>query len=529
MRRTTTAAAAFALVACGPASRVERVYDGHSVEGRAIEPERYTAFLRGALAEASGDLTGALAAYGAAAQDDPVSVEIWTRLGDVRCRLSVRDASADCSFARAIDLDSAYAPAWSAKARCLLARGDVAGARVAALRAAQVGPAADGASVLLAKTLPRASADEAAARRAFVALTVTARDPLVAWESVGAWAEDRGDVALRVRALVELARLAPSNRDAIARSAEDLAGAGELGAARAVASAAAEAEGQPLAGEPRRLAARLALDQSIAGRDEQAVRRRLTRVHVGLDEAAGRALLAGARVLAVALASACARADPAARGARLVLAAGQGEDLQAAASDRRPGDSPASAAAFVAFGVALLHATTAASARSALSAIAHEELVGGDDRVVRPAVELAWRGALAPETLPPEGMVELAALRGTLPPPSGEGQPLDARHAYLALALSAPSTPVAHQLAARLGPGAGIDPLVAAASALMDLAAGPSRVRAAASVLLARDPGDLVLAVTALHVAKRTGDADGARRAREALRAFFGERGASEE
>ena len=49
-------AAACLLLGCGCAHErlVERVYDGHLIEGRSIEPAAYAAFLRGAIAEASG-------------------------------------------------------------------------------------------------------------------------------------------------------------------------------------------------------------------------------------------------------------------------------------------------------------------------------------------------------------------------------------------------------------------------------------------------------------------------------------------
>ena len=73
--------------ACGGGPLVERAYDGHVVEGRAIEPDAYAAFLIGALAESSGQTRDALIAYEHAARLDSRGPEIWTRVGAVRCAL----------------------------------------------------------------------------------------------------------------------------------------------------------------------------------------------------------------------------------------------------------------------------------------------------------------------------------------------------------------------------------------------------------------------------------------------------------
>ncbi|MDP9035021.1 MAG: hypothetical protein M3O50_09450, partial [Myxococcota bacterium] len=171
MTGVTAIAAALGLVACGPTTTVQRVYDGRLVEGRYVQPEVYAAFLRGALAESAGDVNAALLTYGAAVRDDPTSVELWTRLGDLRCRQSAGDRAADKSFSRAIQLDASYAPAWTAKARCELARGNLAGAETASRRAAELDPAADEANVFLATAAQRARDD--VTRVAVVSLSVT--------------------------------------------------------------------------------------------------------------------------------------------------------------------------------------------------------------------------------------------------------------------------------------------------------------------------------------------------------------------
>jgi Tfp pilus assembly protein PilF len=518
-RRSAAVALAALMISCANGGAVERAYDGHVIEGRYVRPEAYAAFQRGAMAEASRDAKQALAAYSEAVRIDPRGVEIWTRMGDLRCRGDVRDAQADASFARALHVEATYAPVWAAKARCALARGDVAGARVAALRAAELDPLADGANVLLASTA--ASTENRATRAALLALTVTARDPLVAWDALATWAEARGDVALWARALRELVRIAPARREEVAHAAEALAGLGETEQAHRVAAAAADADEQPLRGD-HALAARLAVDEAIANDDTGAVSRRATRVRLPLDEAAGRALLQGHRAMARELASSIARADPEVRGAQLVLAA-CGGDVLYAAYRARPEDQAPSAAAFVAFGVALVHATSREQARAKLGGLAHAAIVAGDDRVVRPAVELASRGVLAPDALPPDGMVELAALRAEAPPEAlvaSRDHALDARHEYLALALAHPQAARTGELATQLAGAAGFDPIVAAASALIQLATGKAIPAAAAGALLARNAGDPLLAVTALRLAEKAGDHEGVRRARAALTAL---------
>ena len=218
-------------------------------------------------------------------------------------------------------------------------------------------------------------------------------------------------------------------------------------------------------------------------------------------------------------------ADPEDAAARLVLAACGGGDVARTASDVRRHGARASAAALVAFGVAAVRAASPEDVRATLAAIVHDPIVAGDDRVMRPAVELASRGVLDASALPADGLVEVAVLRGDA---SNEGlsmpdrRALDARHEYLALALTDPRTPRARELGHRLAGVAAFDPIVAAASGLMLLATGAPIDPAAAGALLQRDPADALLAATALRLAKKTGDADIASRARAALAALGG-------
>lgn len=507
-----------AALGCAHPSVVERAYGGTVVLGRYVPPEAYAAFLRGAIAEAEHHPQDAVKAYEEAAERDPASPEPWTRMAQVWCGMGPRGgADAEQALEHAVELDPGYARAWAVKAACAGSRGDAAGERAAAARAAQLDPQGDGANILLARA---GGGVPAAAREALVALTITAADPVAAWDALASWAEVHGDVALWARALVELAHLAPERRESIARAAEELAGAGDAAAGRSVAAAAVEATRSPL---PERfaLAARLALDEAIARHDPEAVRRRSTRGRLALDEAAGRALLAGDRPLARELASTAAAADPGALGARLVLAVAEGADLLGAAASPRPGDAPASAAALAAFGVALLHVASPAQARAVLASAPSLRIVGGDDRVVRPAVELASRGALPADVLPPDGVVELfvvTASPGRLSvAPDAAG--LDQRHRYLALALTQPGSPQIRELAGRLRAAAS-DPVVAAAGAIVQLGDGAPIASDAPRALLARNPADPLLAATALRLAERVGDRDVARRARETLSAL---------
>jgi hypothetical protein len=152
------------------------------------------------------------------------------------------------------------------------------------------------------------------------------------------------------------------------------------------------------------------------------------------------------------------------------------------------------------------------------TAVPHVQPVAGDDRVVRPAVELVSRGVLPAALLPPDGAVELSAIHGDRP--AEPLPPLDARHEYLALALAHPESPRARELGERLAPARISDVAVAAAWCLVRLARGaPPLDVDAARALLALDPADPLLAAIALRLAVKVGDADVARRARAALAA----------
>jgi hypothetical protein len=476
------------VAACAPTPPVERAYDGHVLEGRFVEPEAYAAFLRGAIAEESGNTKGAIVDYGAAAKLDSLGVEIWTRLGAARCAVDLHDPRADEAFGRALGLDARFGPAWDAKAKCAIARGD----------GAEPGR-------------------EKATREILVSLTQTSHEPVVAWNALSQWAQAHGDVALWVRALQSIARFDSSKRDEVARASEQLAGAGEIAEARAVAAAAFDAGEQPLSESRHPLAARLGVDEAIWRGDVGAVRVRASRARLSLDEAAARALLVGNAELARQLVATVVRADPSALGASLMFAVAEGRDVLGAGREGR-GDGPlVSGAVLVAFGAALMHVASPPDLRDALGRIPHDAIVDGDDCVTRPAVELVAQGALPAAVLPADGAVELAAM-GLGARGDGDRGSLDARHAYLALALAHPNDPRARELGARLAPVASSDPVVAAARALIALASEAPIAQDAARALLAIDPADPLRAATALRLAEKAGDTDMVRRARAAMR-----------
>jgi tetratricopeptide (TPR) repeat protein len=498
------ALAASAAAGCAGGPDVVRVVDGRQVGGAYVEPEVYASFLRGAIAEASGDLPGALAAYHAAAERDGSDPEVWTRIGDVRCRIRPTDEGAERALAHALSIDAGYAPAWEARARCATLRDPDGGLRVAAAaaaRAAREDPRGIAPQLVLARAAEGAG-DLAAARDRLVALTLVHRESLVAWEALAAWGRAHDDPVLVARALAEAVRHAPGERRAFGERAVALAGSGEAQAARVVAGAALDADGPSVSPA----AARLALDAAIAEGDVERVRLRAVRGHVGLDEAAGRALLLGDRKMARALAEPVALADPHAAGARMVLAAATADP--AALARAFAGASPtADAAPFVAIAALAERLCDAVGpdAARAFATAAGVRAEPGDPLVARSAAGLAARGVLDAAALPTDARIELAARQRTTPPDPKEGE-VDPRHRLLALSILRPRSPEAIALARTLGPAARRDAMIASALAKIALAGGAPPDAALAGRLGEIDPRDPIAAAAALDVAKNGGD-----------------------
>ena len=490
---------------CRRGPDVMRVVDGRLVGGAYVEPEGYASFLRGAIADARSDTAQALAAYTDAASRDADDPEIWTRIGDVRCRVNAADPEIAHAVDRALRLDPEYEPALAVRARCGMAHADPDEALNATRSAAAADPMAVEPQLLLA----RAESERAKAAQAhdrLLALTLVHRESTAAWDALASWARAHGDPMLAASALAEGVRLVPARKSDAARQALDMAGDGELLAARALAAAAVDAPG-PQVPAP---VARLAIDEALATGDADRARLRATRAHLGLDEVAARALLAQNPALARAIAAPLAEADSHAIGARMVLAA-----AAAGAHDRKalarafdgalPSGAPVPMAALLLFASVVADASNADDARRLVDAVPHESLLVGDALHSRLAADLAARGVLRDDSLPLDARIELAARRRE-PPPQVSEMAVDRRHYLLDLALLRPADPVTQSLARHLSAVAARDPLVAVALARIALAGSSAIDATSAAKLSALDPADPLSAAAALDLAKRGGD-----------------------
>ncbi len=518
--RVVAFAVALTAFGCARQEGVLRVVDGRVVEGAFVEPDAYAAFLRGAIAEESERLPAALEAYGEAARLDSGDAEIWSRIARVRCALDPRDAASDRALARAFAIDSSYAGAWSARATCALARGDANGAEDAARRATVEEPLAIDLEISFARAR-RAPTDDATRER-LLSLTLAYPRSAAAWEALALWATTRGDVALYARALAQLAVLAPTKRASFGGVALTLAGDGELGAARTVAGALADASSTDGLGAPTAsthpLLARLAVDDAIERNDAALTRLRATRTHLGLAVAAARAALAGHDALARALAGEVVAADPRDLGARVVLSALDG-DVASVEAIRPAVELPLECGLVLARAVA--DRVSDAVAASVFSTIPHTAVLPGDALVAPVTASLAARAVIPVADLSADSRVELCARRGEIPPADViDALALDARHRYLALALAEPTSERTARLSARLAAARSTDSLVAVAWAREGLARGRSIDARETSALLARAPGDPIALAAALDVARKVDDVDTVKRARASLSAL---------
>ena len=381
--------ACVALTGCGAEPRVVRVYDGRVVVGRYISPEAYAAFLRGALAEAGGDLKGAATAYGLAADDDDEDPEVFARLGEVRCKLDPKDGNADRAFGRALHIDPTYAGALAASSRCAAARGKTAEALDLAQRAA----AQDPSNVAL-----QAHAMQGAVREQAIALTLAHGESAAAWDALEAWGRSHHDVELVARALEGLVRAAPMRSLEVERGAVALLDGGELSLARRVAAVLADAPRELEVVGPRdATVARLAVDEALVRGDHLMATARATRGHVPLAEVAARALVQGQREIATAIATQVTNADPGASGAAMVKAALVG----ATNGFAHVTDQPPELCALV-FADRLATAAGPDVARQWLGRITWTPMSSRDPVAGPLAVDLAARGVLPVADLPAE-------------------------------------------------------------------------------------------------------------------------------
>lgn len=155
-------------VACGGYSTTTRLVNGETLTSNPVAPQAYALYLEATIEEASGNLQRARETYLAATQFEGHNAELWTRVGDLSCRLDL--SSADDEFATALEGDQWYAPAWIARSRCELKRGNAKRALEFA-RQAQVSAADDlETTEAMAVALTRVG-DPEAAHRQWVAYT----------------------------------------------------------------------------------------------------------------------------------------------------------------------------------------------------------------------------------------------------------------------------------------------------------------------------------------------------------------------
>ncbi len=165
---------------------VVRVVDDVEMVGRFISDVAYAAYARGAEHEARGHYAKGLAAYLEAAASDPESVEVWTRIGALRCRL-LQHGEAAVAFAEASDIDDDYEPLWRERALCAERRGDRDAALVAAKRAVALDPGREQ-TVLLYARLLEAEGQAQRAGRWLRALAILSPAKLAVWEALQAHA-----------------------------------------------------------------------------------------------------------------------------------------------------------------------------------------------------------------------------------------------------------------------------------------------------------------------------------------------------
>jgi tetratricopeptide (TPR) repeat protein len=306
-------------VGCASAGGTVRVYNGHVVRGAEVPADAYAFYLRGMLAEASGDLDSALAAFLLAAKQDQDDAEVWSRVGDVSCRRNASDGAADDAFSKALRIDPTYAGALAAKARCAERRGKLGVADALAWQAMQADPEAAPLDAVLLKIHARRAG--VSGRVLAVALTLEHRDNAVAWSALADWGRSHDDAYLVARGLEGLVTTAPARTAPVEIGALDLLGSGHLFLAREVAASLADAPRELGVRGPRDpTVASLAVDEALARKALDVALVRATRGHVSLAEVAARALLLGDRAAALSIAQTVARADPGAGAAHMVLA-----------------------------------------------------------------------------------------------------------------------------------------------------------------------------------------------------------------
>lgn len=184
---------------------VVRSVDGVQTEGRFIEPEAYALYTVAALREARGQWADALATYQRALEIDDRGPELHTRIGAMACKLR-QDAQANRAFGDAERAAADYGPLWFELALCRRARGALAEAQSAALRAVSLDPERYEAS-LLAASIAEQRGDEALAWRLRDALATHAPSSRQVWRAFHEAAERAKDTARIARSAERLREL----------------------------------------------------------------------------------------------------------------------------------------------------------------------------------------------------------------------------------------------------------------------------------------------------------------------------------
>ena len=507
-----------------PRARIRRRWSERTTatfsRGAMSSPEAYAAFLRGALAEAGHRPHDAVQAYAEAARRDRASPEPWTRIARRACvsEANGRGRAPTARWtARSRSTRDTHAPG-RCKAECAGARGDVAGQRQRPHGRVQLDPAGrrgdhppgarrggrggDG----LARSARRADGDGARSGGRVGCAGLLGRG------ARGRRALDAGPRRARARR-ARATRGGRARRGGAGRRGRS--GGGE-GWRRPRRSSVTD---RPLPAALA-LAARLALDEAIARGDADAVRRRATRGRLPLDEAAGRALLAGRP---------CARPRPrveralrpiprpAGRGSS--WPSSNGADLARHGRTPTRGTPPHPPQRSWPSARRSSAPSPAPTARAALASVPHGPLgvrrrprrpPGGGARLARSA----RRGGASPRR-----QRGARGHRGCAPRDSGR------RNARRTPPLPRPRACAAGRPRSSRARGTPARdrrrriPSSPPPTALVQLASGAPIAPGAPRALLARNPADPLLAAIALRLAEKVGDGDVARRARETLTA----------
>lgn len=502
---------------CASGPEVVRVYDGRLKVEAFVPEEAYATFLRGVLAQESGELPLALSLFEHLSTIDGADPEVWSRIGDLRCRRHEGKA-ADEAFARAEAIDATYAGFLDARARCLLSRGHEDEARTLAQRAVAFDPRNVPLASELVRVEARGRASQATRARAF-ALTVSHGESAAAWNALATWGRSQGDEELFARGLEGLIRTAPSRQPEIERGVHELLGRGQLGLAHALASALSDAPpALEIRGARDATVARLAVDEALAGNDGDRARMRADRGRVPRGELAARAFVFGRREWAAAVARSAVDADPSNTSASMVLEALEdGPTFRFRFADLSAADATPSLLCALIYADRVARERTSEAARAWLSKVASAPRTVKDPLLERLLVDLAVRDIFPAENLSLEGRIELSARRREPPPPLPSraapatevsldlhDDPIDARHWFLAMAETQPRSEEARGLALVLA-RAHRDPLVAFACSLVEDARGDrAAALAIAKKALGASPADPLLLSRALELTKTT-------------------------